>query len=260
MQDGIVLRRAAGSRRAWRLAAAIAREWGDGRWMRRKLPHPDHGECGGASHFVDRLDRRGRAELGLDRSRRRQSGRGVRGVHALQRRAQLPRPEPRGRIAVPGDCWHRSLIARVQGGQAKCRRLLPGGGPPGPGSATHPSAQTLAKLLKIAQCMRQHGISQFPDPRTSVPLNPFGSGYGVITDYDGAILLFPSTIDMADSSGRRNTRYRGGCDGQGEGVGSESDGAAGGAFAGAAARGPARASGAVLDRDQAWGLDCGGGC
>ena len=51
-----------------------------------------------------------------------------------------------------------------------------------------------------------------------------------------------------------------GCDGQAEGVGSESDRAAGGAFAGAAARGPARASGAVLDRDQAWGLDRGGGC
>ena len=42
--------------------------------------------------------------------------------------------------------------------------------------------------------------------------------------------------------------------------GQRSDGAAGGAFAGAAARGPARASGAVLGRDQAWGLDRGGGC
>ena len=41
----------------------------------------------------------------------------------------------------------------------------------------------------------------------------------------------------ADSSGRRNTRYRGGCDGQAEGVGSESDGPAGGAFAGAAPAG-----------------------
>jgi hypothetical protein len=51
------------------------------------------------------------------------------------------------------------------------------------------------KLRKIAQCMRQHGVAQFPDPRTSVPLNPFGSGYGVITDYEGAILLFPSTLN-----------------------------------------------------------------
>ena len=58
----------------------------------------------------------------------------------------------------------------------------------------HPSGQTPAKLLKIAECMRQHGISQFPDPRTSVPSNP--AGYREVTDFDGAILLFPSTLDM----------------------------------------------------------------
>jgi hypothetical protein len=80
--------------------------------------------------------------------------------------------------------------------QAKCRKLLPGGGPPGLGSQTHPSAQTLAKLLRIAECMRQHGISEFPDPRTSIPSNPQASGIREITDFDGAILLFPSTINM----------------------------------------------------------------
>jgi hypothetical protein len=44
--------------------------------------------------------------------------------------------------------------------------------------------------------MRRHGVSGFPDPRTSVPLNPFANGYGVITDFDGAILLFPSTMNL----------------------------------------------------------------
>jgi hypothetical protein len=80
--------------------------------------------------------------------------------------------------------------------QAKCHKLMPGGGPPGPGTQTHPSAQALAQMDKIAQCMRQHAISEFPDPRTSVPPNPFGSGYGVITDIDGVILLFPATINQ----------------------------------------------------------------
>jgi hypothetical protein len=80
--------------------------------------------------------------------------------------------------------------------QAKCQKLMPGGGPPHPGSTTHPSAQTLAMLVKIAHCMHQHDITQFPDPRTSVPSSPFGSGTGVITDYKGAILLFPSMINM----------------------------------------------------------------
>ncbi|HYB29764.1 MAG TPA: hypothetical protein VEF89_24360 [Solirubrobacteraceae bacterium] len=84
----------------------------------------------------------------------------------------------------------------VKAAQAKCHNLLPGGGPPSPGSTTHPSAQTLAKLLRVAVCMHRHGISQFPEPRTSVPSDPFGGGRGVVTDYDGAILLFPSTLNL----------------------------------------------------------------
>jgi len=54
----------------------------------------------------------------------------------------------------------------------------------------------LTKLLRIAVCMRQHGVSQFPDPRTSVPRDPLAADDAEITDFDGAILLFPSTIDM----------------------------------------------------------------
>ena len=78
--------------------------------------------------------------------------------------------------------------------QAKCHKLLP----PGPGSGPPPSRQTLAKFLSIARCMRRHGVPDFPDPRTSVPPNPFGSdsGGGVISDVEGVILIFPSTIDQ----------------------------------------------------------------
>jgi hypothetical protein len=80
--------------------------------------------------------------------------------------------------------------------QAKCHKLLPDGGPPGPGASTHPSAETLARMLSIARCMRRHGVYDFPDPRTSVPANPFGSGgNGVISDIEGVILVFPNTID-----------------------------------------------------------------
>jgi hypothetical protein len=81
--------------------------------------------------------------------------------------------------------------------QAKCHKLLPSGGPPGPGSATHPSPKTLTKMLNVARCMRRHGVYEFPDPRTSVPSNPFGSGgNGVISDIEEVILIFPSTIDQ----------------------------------------------------------------
>lgn len=77
--------------------------------------------------------------------------------------------------------------------QAKCRKLIPGGGPP---SQTHPSTQTLARFRTIARCMRQHGVPDFPDPRTSVPSDPFGSGAGVISDIEEVIFVFPSTIDQ----------------------------------------------------------------
>jgi hypothetical protein len=77
--------------------------------------------------------------------------------------------------------------------QANCHKLLP----EGPGSGPPPSAQTLARFLKIAQCMRKHGIEDFPDPRTSLSPNPLGSGgVGVISDIEGVILVFASTIDQ----------------------------------------------------------------
>ncbi len=50
-------------------------------------------------------------------------------------------------------------------------------------------------MLKVSQCMRRHGISDFPDPLTSVPSDALAGTTGVISDIDGVILVFPSTID-----------------------------------------------------------------
>jgi hypothetical protein len=78
-----------------------------------------------------------------------------------------------------------------QAARAKCGKLLPSG--PTPGSTTHPSAQWLAHMVNVAQCMRRHGIAEFPDPTTTVPsLQGF---VGVISDIEGAILVFPATLD-----------------------------------------------------------------
>lgn len=80
--------------------------------------------------------------------------------------------------------------------RTKCQKLLPTVGL-APGSTTHPTAQWLAHMVKIAQCMRRHGVPGFPDPGTSVPSNlfPAGSPGGVISDIEGAILVFPATLD-----------------------------------------------------------------
>jgi hypothetical protein len=109
--------------------------------------------------------------------------------------ANFPDPQP-GRGLLFNASGVDMAAPAVKAAQAKCKRLLGAGGPANPGSTTHPTPQTLAKLVKIARCMRQHGISEFPDPTTSVPSNPSALGINQITDFDGAILLFPSTLNV----------------------------------------------------------------
>jgi hypothetical protein len=105
----------------------------------------------------------------------------------------FPDPNPGGGFRLSAGI--ASGLPSFRTAQAKCQKLLPGGGLPGSGAP--PSRQTLAKLLRIAVCMRQHGVPQFPDPLTSIPSNPRPSGtVGEITDFDGAILVFPRTIEM----------------------------------------------------------------
>jgi hypothetical protein len=84
------------------------------------------------------------------------------------------------------------MTAAFHGAQSRCGRLLPGGLP---GSGPPPSGQTVAKLDRIARCMRRHGVPQFPDPSARRPALPI-PGVREITDFDGAILVFPTTIDL----------------------------------------------------------------
>jgi hypothetical protein len=84
-----------------------------------------------------------------------------------------------------------------QAAQAKCASLTPIGAGLAPGTQTHPSQAALARMLTAAQCMRSHGITDFPEPRTSVPSNIRAAlgGPGVISNIDGVVLVFPATID-----------------------------------------------------------------
>jgi hypothetical protein len=70
-----------------------------------------------------------------------------------------------------------------------CQRLLGGDLASGP-----PSAQARARLLQIADCMRRHGLSQFPDPRAGPPPSTL-TGYSVILGMGGYMLAIPSAID-----------------------------------------------------------------
>jgi len=76
-----------------------------------------------------------------------------------------------------------------QSAQTSCKHLLPGGGP---GSA-HPSAQDKAQMLRLSQCMRQHGITGFPDPTLTPPSNP--ADYSGVLDRNGVVLAIPTSIN-----------------------------------------------------------------
>jgi hypothetical protein len=76
--------------------------------------------------------------------------------------------------------------------QARCRKLLPGGGPP-----RGVSEQQKEQLVRTAECMRAHSVAGFPDPTTASPTNP--QDYSIIEGIGGpsggVFLLVPKTID-----------------------------------------------------------------
>lgn len=107
----------------------------------------------------------------------------------------FPDPQPGGGFEFPAS-GAVSASPAFRSAQARCQRYAPSVGPLSPGAP--PSAKTLAQLRRIASCMREHGVSQFPDPLSAPP--PQSSinmaDYSLITNYMGAILLYPRTINM----------------------------------------------------------------
>ena len=108
----------------------------------------------------------------------------------------FPDPLPGGGFQFKKDAGVDPSSPVFEATQAKCQKLMPMGGLT-PGTQTHPSSQALTQMVNVAQCMRRHGIRNFPDPRTSIPSNPRAAagGTGVISNIDGVVLVFPGTID-----------------------------------------------------------------
>ena len=201
MQDSIHPKQLTGVTASPRARRRNTRERRPGGWMRGKLAQPDRfgverGKRLRDHHWVEHRNRRGATSSGSTAAGI--SGPGPLAFAECMRANGVPNfPDPsaaRGALfAIPAGT--NPAAPGFKTAQAKCQKFM-GSGPPVPGTSTHASAQTLTKLLRIAVCMRQHGVSQFPDPRTSVPPDPLAAGDAEITDFDGAILLFPSTIDM----------------------------------------------------------------
>jgi hypothetical protein len=62
---------------------------------------------------------------------------------------------------------------QFQSAQTTCQKYLPGGGPKQLTPAQQ--EQQLKQLVKLAKCMRSHGVPDFPDPSANGALGfPFG--------------------------------------------------------------------------------------
>jgi hypothetical protein len=88
----------------------------------------------------------------------------------------FPDPGANGAISFSGAASQINLAGPVVKAAAlDCRHLLPNGGQLNPAQ----QQKALNTLLKFAQCMRAHGVANFPDPSLtngSVSLNLQGTG------------------------------------------------------------------------------------
>jgi hypothetical protein len=58
------------------------------------------------------------------------------------------------------------------------------------------SEQQTQQLVAASECMRNHGVTGFPDPTTAPPTNLNPLDYGIAEDIGGFFLLVPSTFDV----------------------------------------------------------------
>jgi hypothetical protein len=100
-----------------------------------------------------------------------------------------PDPKVRGHSVELGGSGIDPQSPAFKSARRSCQHLLPGGGP---GSA-HPSAQDQAQMLHISQCMRQHGITGFPDPTLTPPSDP--ADYSAVLGRNGVVIAIPKSID-----------------------------------------------------------------
>ncbi|HET7048040.1 MAG TPA: hypothetical protein VFI54_07200 [Solirubrobacteraceae bacterium] len=104
----------------------------------------------------------------------------------------FPDPSPGGgiQLRITPNSGINPFSPTFKAAQASCHKLLPGGGP----FSGRPTAHDKAQMLQISQCMRRHGITDFPDPTTSPPSDPANSG--AVIGRNGEFLVLPKTIDV----------------------------------------------------------------
>jgi hypothetical protein len=104
----------------------------------------------------------------------------------------FPDPGSNGGIQLPAGSNVRSPAFRAA--QSTCFHLMPGGGPNG-----HRLTQRqIAAMVATSECMRQHGVTGFPDPYAvsgNGPPNLNPADYSSIQMGGGEVLAIPKSIN-----------------------------------------------------------------
>jgi hypothetical protein len=100
----------------------------------------------------------------------------------------FPDPGSGGGIQISSGSGINPQSPAFQSAQNACSKLMPGPGSPR-GSA--PESRKLA-MLRLAECMRKHGLSTFPDPTTTAPAP--GAGFGIAFGAPGSFIAVPQSL------------------------------------------------------------------
>lgn len=98
----------------------------------------------------------------------------------------FPDPAAGGGVQIPNGVNPQSPA--FEAAQGACQKLMPG-----PGSlGGHVSETRKLAMLRLARCMRSHGLSTFPDPTTTAPAP--GTSFGLAFGRPGSFIAVPQTM------------------------------------------------------------------
>jgi hypothetical protein len=99
----------------------------------------------------------------------------------------LPDPAPNGSIPIAPNSGINPQSPAFQAAQTACADLVPS-----PDGRTGVANRRLV-MLRLAECMRDHGLPSFPDP-TATPPSTTSAGGGTQFGTPGAFLSVPQTL------------------------------------------------------------------